>query len=154
MPKYVPVTFRELEDLRDLNLDAFHAHMEPNPHQGEPTKSGNGKQGPYRARKLAKGEKRAAQYPTGADILVWLTIKRFYNPLHGYAWPGIKRLEKETGLKRSTIKRSLISLESFQLLRVINKWGLGNQYHRWECECAQCLDKECTRSKVLKFGGS
>lgn len=140
MSKYVAVYHSELDSLRDLNLAAFDAAMEPNPDRGKPTKSGKGKQGPFRPRTLARGERRAALYPTGADILIWLQIKRYYNRLHGYSWPGLRKLQELTGLSRSTVKRSLIALEDYRLVRVIHKWGLGNQYHRWACVCDACED--------------
>ena len=157
---YVAVYFSELECLRELNVAAFHAAMERNPEAGQPTASGKGKQGEYRKRKLAPGETLAAVYPTGPDILVWLQIKKHFNPNPGknpdgpgYAWPGIKRLEEVTGLSRSTVRRSIQNLEGYELLRVITKWGLGNQYHRFACTCGDCFEKEAQKNhrKVLEF---
>lgn len=85
------------------------------------------------------GEKK---YMTGGHYLVWLWIKRLYNRDKGYAFPGISYLERVTGLSNRTVKRAIKDLESFEMIRIIHKWGLGNQYHRWACICKDCEDKE------------
>lgn len=156
---YVAVYYSELELLRDLNNAAFRSSMEPNPNAGQPTASGKGVQGEFRKRKLKKGEKIKHQYPTGADILVLLQIKKHYNPNPGnkndgpgYAWPGMRTLQDVTGLKRSTIKRSIKNLETFGMIRTITKWGIGNQYHKFSCACEDCLEKTGD-AKVYQFGG-
>lgn len=108
---------------------------------------------------LAKEKK----YLTGGHYLVWLWIKRLYNEDKGYAFPGLKYLEDVTGLSNRTLKRAIKDLEKYELVRVIHKWGLGNQYHPWSCICVDCQAKEekkalerakiqnRERAKVLEF---
>ena len=88
--------------------------------------------------RLAKDKK----YMTGSHYLVWLWIKRLYNADKGYAFPGLKYLEDVTGLSNRTLKRAIKDLEAFEMIRVIHKWGLGNQYHPWSCICDACTTKE------------
>ena len=88
--------------------------------------------------KLAKEKK----YLTGGHYLVWLWIKRLYNAEKGYAFPGLKYLEDVTGLSNRTLKRAIKDLEKYEMIRVIHKWGLGNQYHPWACTCEDCTKKE------------
>jgi len=129
--QFVGVTWDELESLRVLNL---------------------------------RGREEGGKPLQASDLLVWLWIKRLYNPHPandpdgpGYAWPGLKRLARETGFHRNTVRRSIVRLERFEMVRVIRVWGIGNQYHPWPCRCTACDAKERDKaerrapSKVLEF---
>lgn len=55
---------------------------------------------------------------TPTDIIVYLTIKGYYNDDYGYAFPTVKTIAYDSGVSDKTVERSITRLKSLGLLTV------------------------------------
>ena len=77
---------------------------------------------------------------TPNDRLVWFILAHHRNSKTGRCFPSIETIMKETGLSRSSVKRSKDNLEELGVLQIIEGGGrFSNNYHLLIYDTEHCL---------------